>query len=74
MRNIFTVIALLIVSPAIARGPLPSNLEHRARTISCWTVLSYVWILGGDRAEALAKERGYTDAQIQSVRKRCEKT
>lgn len=47
---------------------------HAAEQIPCWKAQALLVFAGGDKvkAEKLAKQHGYTKAQIAEVRQRCE--
>jgi hypothetical protein len=67
MKSLIAAIALLATDPAQAQ-------EHVHKQVSCWTVLSYVWIYGEDAAIAWAKSKGYSAAQIDAIKRRCGKS
>jgi hypothetical protein len=52
----------------------PAAQEHvRHKQVSCWTVLSYVWIYGEEAVISWAKKNGYTAAQIDAIKRTCGK-
>jgi hypothetical protein len=63
MRVVLIIIALATI-----------GWEKPAEKVSCLIVQPYVWAYGKDAAIAWARSKGYSEAKIAEVIKRCEKS